>query len=627
MIMGVFLPTPSNSHLGRYLWLVHRSRRSDGAHALFSLLIYRHVADQSMAAWIIGMLAIAGFLQISSTAQLNLSSNIEILGFLDGQGSVAIEGLIGIGKEESVAVAEVEEEIISSRLPQNSTSDNSRLRDLRRSISSQACKSIPTDSIPCQIEDESNSSSCERRRIENPCLVPLPRGYTRPDAWPSCVHKARAENIGNGDLARSTAAAIQMHGTKISFRSAELDAARKYVDELLQSLPGFEPRLALNLEAGVGSLSVEFDRHGILALSIASKKSRADAIQLVLERGFPGMVQSFARERLPYPSEAFDLIHCGSCSTSWARKRALHLFEADRILRRGGFFVWSNTGKEKLWNDMLKAAVSMCWILASRKNKVAIWQKPANNSCYQLQNHSVFCDPGSPPPDDTWGIPLQACISGPSKLAAASERRSWPTRLLNAMRLKTILSYNSLKLATVEAYEADLNYWKMLTDFYLTSLGPSRIREIRNVLDTNAGYGGFAAALASRNPALSWWVLNVSPVDNPHNHLANIFDRGLLGVYHDWCKALPMYPRSFDLVHASRLFSAKHNCSMVVILLEIDRLLRPGGFAIFRDDIGTLLEVKSIANALHWKTTIQDTDSGPQGKDKVMHSQKTSWQP
>jgi len=43
----------------------------------------------------------------------------------------------------------------------------------------------------------------------------------------------------------------------------------------------------------------------------------------------------------------------------------------------------------------------------------------------------------------------------------------------------------------------------------------------------------FAAALAVRTPPVPWWVLNVVPVDQP-DRLPIIFDRGLLGIYHDW---------------------------------------------------------------------------------------------
>lgn len=55
--------------------------------------------------------------------------------------------------------------------------------------------------------------------------------------------------------------------------------------------------------------------------------------------------------------------------------------------------------------------------------------------------------------------------------------------------------------------------------------------QYRNVMDMNAAYGGFAAALMTENdPA---WVMNVVPAPGP-NTLSTIYDRGLLGVLHDW---------------------------------------------------------------------------------------------
>lgn len=59
----------------------------------------------------------------------------------------------------------------------------------------------------------------------------------------------------------------------------------------------------------------------------------------------------------------------------------------------------------------------------------------------------------------------------------------------------------------------------------------------------------FAAALID----LPLWVMNVVPVSGPDT-LPVIFDRGLIGIYHDWCESLNTYPRSYDLLHSSFLF-------------------------------------------------------------------------
>lgn len=55
-------------------------------------------------------------------------------------------------------------------------------------------------------------------------------------------------------------------------------------------------------------------------------------------------------------------------------------------------------------------------------------------------------------------------------------------------------------------------------------------------MDMNAVYGGFAANIAAANDPV--WVMNVVPAFGP-NTLHAIYDRGLLGVVHDWQVPLP----------------------------------------------------------------------------------------
>ena len=53
--------------------------------------------------------------------------------------------------------------------------------------------------------------------------------------------------------------------------------------------------------------------------------------------------------------------------------------------------------------------------------------------------------------------------------------------------------------------------------------------DIRNVMDMNAFIGGFAVALNS----LPVWVMNIVPM-SMKNSLSAIYDRGLIGAFHDW---------------------------------------------------------------------------------------------
>ncbi|GJQ92271.1 40S ribosomal protein S9-2 [Tanacetum coccineum] len=55
------------------------------------------------------------------------------------------------------------------------------------------------------------------------------------------------------------------------------------------------------------------------------------------------------------------------------------------------------------------------------------------------------------------------------------------------------------------------------------------------------------------------------------------------------CESFSMYPRMYDLIHANSLFSLySDRCNFEDILLEMDRILRPEGAVILRDDVDVL---------------------------------------
>lgn len=73
----------------------------------------------------------------------------------------------------------------------------------------------------------------------------------------------------------------------------------------------------------------------------------------------------------------------------------------------------------------------------------------------------------------------------------------------------------------------------------------------------------FAAALKD----LKVWVMNIVTVDSPDT-LPIIYERGLFGMYHDWCESFSTYPRSYDLLHADHLFSLlKKRCAYIITFL------------------------------------------------------------
>ncbi|KAD7480423.1 hypothetical protein E3N88_03559 [Mikania micrantha] len=114
----------------------------------------------------------------------------------------------------------------------------------------------------------------------------------------------------------------------------------------------------------------------------------------------------------------------------------------------------------------------------------------------------------------------------------------------------------------------------------------------RNLLDMNAFLGGFAASLV-KDPL---WVMNIVPVEAKADTLGAIYERGLIGTYQSWCEAMSTYPRT---------------CEMEDIMLEMDRILRPEGSVIIREDVDLLVKVKRIADGLNWESQIVDHEDGP----------------
>ncbi|KAG2401541.1 methyltransferase protein [Vigna angularis] len=85
------------------------------------------------------------------------------------------------------------------------------------------------------------------------------------------------------------------------------------------------------------------------------------------------------------------------------------------------------------------------------------------------------------------------------------------------------------------------------------------------------------------------------------------------------CEPMSTYPRTYDLIHADSVFSLYSNrCELEDILLEMDRIVRPEGCVIIRDDVDMLVRVKSIVNGLEWDSIIVDHEDGHLEKEKVL---------
>lgn len=512
-----------------------------------------------------------------------------------------------------------------------------------------------TDYIPCldnikvirKLPSTMHYEHRERHCPDEPptCLVPLPEGYRKSVSWPksreqiwyyNVPHTKLAEVKGHQNWVKVTGDHLTFPGGGTQFKNGALH----YIDFLQNSFPeialGKQTRVILDVGCGVASFGGYLFERDVLAMSFAPKDEHEAQVQFALERGIPAISAVMGTKRLPYPSKVFDLIHCARCRVPWHIEGGKLLLELNRLLRPGGYFVWSATPVYRkndedvgIWKAMSRLTKAMCWeLMVIKKDKLnevgaAIYRKPITNDCYEnrSKNEPPMCDE-SDAPDAAWNVPLQACIH---KVAVdASERGSklpvkWPKRLEKAPYWLKKSQTGVYGKPAPEDFTNDYEHWKQIvSNSYMNGLGINW-SAVRNVMDMKAVYGGFAAALKD----LKVWVMNIVPINSPDT-LPIIYDRGLLGMYHDWCESFSTYPRTYDLIHGDHLLSdIKKRCNIKAVMAEVDRILRPEGRLIVRDDADTIAEVEGLAKSLHWK--IQMTYS--KDEEGMLCVKKTVWRP
>ncbi|CAN8316141.1 unnamed protein product [Cochlearia groenlandica] len=476
------------------------------------------------------------------------------------------------------------------------------------------------------------------------CLVSLPDGYKRSIKWPKSREKIWYNNVPHTKLAEIKGHQnwVKMSGEHLTFPGGGTqfkNGALHYIDFIQQSYPaiawGNRTRVILDVGCGVASFGGYLFERDVLALSFAPKDEHEAQVQFALERGIPAMLNVMGTKRLPFPGSVFDLIHCARCRVPWHIEGGKLLLELNRALRPGGFFVWSatpvyrkNEEDSGIWKAMSELTKAMCWKLVTvKKDKLnevgaAIYQKPVSNKCYNKrpQNDPPLCK-DSDDQNAAWNVPLEACMH---KVTENSSKRGatwpymWPERLETAP--EWLFSQNGVYgKPAPEDFTEDQEKWKtIVSKSYLNDMGIDW-SNVRNVMDMRAVYGGFAAALKD----LKLWVMNVVPVDAPDT-LPIIYERGLLGIYHDWCESFNTYPRTYDLLHADHLFSTlRKRCGLESVMAEVDRILRPEGTFIIKDDLETIEEVKKMAKSMKWKV------KSSQSSDNVgvLSIQKSWWRP
>ncbi|KAJ0789590.1 putative S-adenosyl-L-methionine-dependent methyltransferase [Helianthus annuus] len=477
------------------------------------------------------------------------------------------------------------------------------------------------------------------------CLVPLRQGYKIPVRWPRSREQIWYSNIPSTTLAEVKGHQnwVKVTGEYLSFPGGGTqfkNGALHYIDQIQKSLPdikwGKRTRVILDVGCGVASFGGYLFERDVIAMSFAPKDEHEAQVQFALERGIPAISAVMGTQRLPFPSKVFDAIHCARCRVPWHVEGGKLLLELNRVLRPGGYFVWSATPvyqklaeDVEIWEAMSKLTKAMCWELVTiykdQLNEVgaAIYKKPTSNECYEnrQQNFPPICE-SNDDPDAIWNVELEACmhkVPVDSSVRGSNWPKKWPERLDSPPYWLKSTDNGVYGKPAPDDFTADYEHWKrVVSKSYINGLGLDW-SSIRNVMDMRSIYGGFAAALRD----LKVWVMNVVPLDSPDT-LPIIYERGLFGIYHDWCESFSTYPRTYDLLHADHLFSGlKKRCKLASVIAEVDRILRPEGKLIVRDNVETIAEIENMAKSLHWN--IRMTYNKEQ--EGLLCVEKTLWRP
>ncbi|KAM7480013.1 hypothetical protein LguiA_028226 [Lonicera macranthoides] len=478
------------------------------------------------------------------------------------------------------------------------------------------------------------------------CLIPAPKGYVTPFPWPKSRDYVPFANAPYKSLTVEKAVQnwIQYEGNVFRFPGGGTQfphGADAYIDQLASVIPidNGTVRTALDTGCGVASWGAYLLKRDVIAMSFAPRDSHEAQVQFALERGVPAVIGVLGTIKLPYPSRAFDMAHCSRCLIPWGANDGMYMMEVDRVLRPGGYWVLSGPPinwkvnyqawerpKEELEEEQRKIeeiAKLLCWEKMHEKGEIAVWRKRVNKvSCQERNTRATLCE--SRNADDVWYKKMEACVtpypetSDPDEVAGG-ELKPFPERR-NVIPPR--IARDTVSGVSVQSFQEDNKLWQKHLKAY------KRINKIidtgryRNIMDMNAGLGSFAVALDSPKS----WVMNVMPTIAEKDTLGVIYERGLIGIYHDWCEGFSTYPRTYDLIHANGFFSLyKGKCNEEDILLEMDRILRPEGAVIIRDQADILNKVKRIASGMRWKLKMVDHEDGPLIPEKILFAVKQYW--
>ncbi|KZV44503.1 hypothetical protein F511_25761 [Dorcoceras hygrometricum] len=433
-----------------------------------------------------------------------------------------------------------------------------------KAVSFPECTRDYTDYTPCTDPKKWNKYSRHRLSFlerhcppffeREECLVPPPDSYKSPNRWPKSRDECWYWNVPYDWINRQKSDQhwLRKEGEKFLFPGGGTmfpKGVGQYIDLMLDLIPEMKDgtiRTAIDTGCGVASWGGDLLDRGILTVSLAPRDNHEAQVQFALERGIPAVLGIISTQRLPFPSNSFDMAHCSRCLIPWTEYGGLYLLEMHRIIRPGGFWVlsgppvnyerrwrgWNTTREEQKsqYEKLQELLTSMCFKLYNKKDDIAVWQKQSDDSCYQKLDDPDYYPPkcdDSTEPDSAWYTPIRPCVVSPDpkyvKLSLDSLDK-WPERLHTAPE-----RVSDVRGSKSSAFKRDEKKWKTRVKHYKKLLPEIGTDTIRNVMDMNTVYGGFAAVLIDA----PLWVMNVVS-SYASNTLAAVYDRGLIGSYHDW---------------------------------------------------------------------------------------------
>nr|XP_016474761.1 PREDICTED: probable methyltransferase PMT5 [Nicotiana tabacum]XP_016474762.1 PREDICTED: probable methyltransferase PMT5 [Nicotiana tabacum]XP_016474763.1 PREDICTED: probable methyltransferase PMT5 [Nicotiana tabacum] len=504
------------------------------------------------------------------------------------------------------------------------------------------CYNVSANTLAGFKDGEELDQHCELSREYQYCLIRPPKDYKIPLSWPAGrdviwsgnVKLTKDQFLSSGSIMKRL---MLLEENQIAFHSQDgliVDDVKDYSHQIAEMIGlGSDTeflqagvRTVLDIGCGFGSFSAHLLSLNLMALCVGAYESSGSQVQLTLERGLPAVIGNFISKQLPFPSLSYDMVHCAQCGIIWDSKDGLFLIEIDRVLKPGGYFILTSpitrqqgrstsSKKGSMSTPLEEITKKLCWSLLEQQEETFVWQKTVDSQCYTSGKQGMV--PLCKGEDmQLYYQPLARCISG------TGSNRWVPILSRSGSLNSTELKVHGVHL---DDFFEDSGFWKSAVRNYWSLLSPLIFSDhpkrpgdddplppynmVRNVLDMNAHYGGLNAALLEASKSV--WVMNVVPL-GVHNTLPLILDRGFTGVLHNWCEPFPTYPRTYDLLHGNGLLShlASQGCSIIELLLEMDRILRPEGWVILSDKLGPIEKVRMLATQIRWEARVIDLQNG-----------------